>query len=47
MVIAKTDRLPSLRRLILRGNPIHPEGAEALVESPYLHESIKDKWRDF
>ncbi len=47
VMLAETDKLPSLRRLILRGNPIHPEGAEAIVASPYLHESIKDKWRDF
>ena len=45
--IADSDKMPNLRRLVLRGNPIHPEGAEALVASPHLHESIKDKWRDF
>ncbi len=47
VIIANSNKMPALRRLILRGNPIHPEGAEALVASEHLHESIKDKWRNF
>ena len=48
ILVARQDdaALANLEHLILRGNPVHSEGARALSESPYLRESIKCMWRD-
>lgn len=45
-LIANCEHFSNLETLILRGNPVKQDGAEALSNSPYLNDSIKDKWKN-